>query len=125
MNDLLERDQRRELQSTSAVILVIIDKFRTAPVSMWRLLAWKAGRAWYGTDAIRPIERQALFVQLCYLALVLPGVYLWWREPGAPRGWILASALVVGYFWVMSTVVLSSVRWVTRVLGLLFLGVAV
>lgn len=125
MKDLIERDRRRALPTLSAVIPVLVDKFRDDPVSMSQLLLWKAGRAWYGTDAIRSVERYAVIVQLCYLALVLPGIYLWWREPGSPRPWIVATGLVVAYFWAMSTVALSIVRYITPVLGLLFLCAAV
>jgi 4-amino-4-deoxy-L-arabinose transferase-like glycosyltransferase len=120
MEDVAERSRRGELSQLSAVFSLIRDKFLEDPLSMSHLFAWKATRAWYGTDAIRPIEKYALIVQVCYLALTVAGAYTLLREPGFGRQWIIVAGLIVLYFWAMTTIVLSIVRYMTPAIGLLF-----
>ena len=120
MEDVAERSRRGELSQLSAVFSLIRDKFLEDPVSMSHLFAWKATRARDRTDAIRPIEKYALIVQLCYLALTVVGAYTLLREPGFGRRWIIVAGLVVLYFWAMTTIVLSIVRYMTPAIGLLF-----
>jgi hypothetical protein len=125
MDGVAERYERGELGTMSAVVGSIRNEIRRDPRSFAQLMIWKAARAWYATDAIRATERYAVIVQLSYFALVIPGTYLWWRQSRSARRWIIAAGLIVAYFWAMTTLVLSIVRYMTPVLGLLFLSAAV
>jgi len=125
MNNVSERYRRGELRTMSAVVAVVRDEVRRDPGSFARLVMWKAARAWYGTDAIRSLEWYALIVQLSYFALAIPGSIVWWREDRAARPWLIASGLIILYFWAMSTLVLSIVRYMTPVLGLVLLSASV
>lgn len=95
------------------------------PSGVLELFWWKARRAWYGTDVQRPIEKWILLIQSVYLLLAAAGTVLIWRTGRRGREWIILAGFVVIYFWAMTTIALSILRYMTPVMGLLFPSVAV
>lgn len=92
----------------------------TQPWTVAKLVGIKMARSWYGTDSTR-FERPTLALQLVYLAAVLWSAWCAWRQGGAARRLVVCVGLVVLYFWGMTTMVLSIVRYMTPVMGLCFL----
>jgi hypothetical protein len=125
MSDVAERKRRGELRTLGQIIGLLRDKAVEDPTAVSRLFLWKAARAWYGTDAGRSLEIYGLAVQLGYLVISLVGGLLLWRESGLGRAWVLSTVLIVVYFWAMTIIVLSIVRYMTPVMGLLLPGAAV
>ena len=80
-----------------------------------------AARSWYGTDSGR-MEGIILTVQLLYSIPVLLATWALWRGPDPQRNSLLL--LVWGpvfYFWIMTILVLSILRYMTPTAGLLAL----
>jgi len=92
---------------------------RERPFTVMKLVAFKAARAWYGTNQLR-YEAIILPLQLAYLALVAIGAALAWRRGTRSRSAVLFVALVVGYSWLMALTVLSIVRYLAPATALLF-----
>jgi 4-amino-4-deoxy-L-arabinose transferase-like glycosyltransferase len=117
MNNILKRPS--ELGSVYGIVSVIGEEFRAHPIAVTKLFLLKAARSWYGTDS-RQHEGLILLIQLGYLLPMLwCGRKLWRRGVTARR--IMASIfLVVIYFWGMTVLVNSTLRYVLPVTGLLF-----
>ena len=94
--------------------------WRTRPVGTAELVGAKAARSWYATDSARH-ERLLLPLQLAYLALAAVGGAVAWRMGGASRALALGVGALVVYFWAMTVVVLSIVRYMVPAMALLFL----
>jgi len=94
--------------------------WRTRPLGTAELVGAKAARSWYATDSARH-ERVLLPLQLAYLALAALGGAVAWRMGGASRALALGVAAVVVYFWAMTVLVLSIVRYMVPAMALLFL----
>lgn len=90
-----------------------------APAAAARLLLLKAGRSWYATDEMW-YERLILGVQALYLVPALAGVWLGLRRGAPGRGVVALLLMVVCYFWAMTLTMLSIVRYMVPVMGLLF-----
>ena len=94
--------------------------WRTRPLGTAELVGVKAARSWYATDSGRH-ERPLLWLQVAYVVLAAAGgAGAWWRR-GAPRALALGVAALVVYFWAMTIVVLSIVRYMVPAMALLFL----
>lgn len=90
------------------------------PAAVVKLLAIKAARAFYATDSHRH-ERWILILQVPYLLAGLLGAFLAWRRCGAAAQLASMSLLFVLYFWAMTVLVLSIVRYTVPGMPLLML----
>lgn len=113
------------LATTPEIAALLLEQARERPGAMLRLYGWKAARAWYGTDALRQSELYAMILQLAYLGLSVIGMVLLYREGGSARVWVATVAALVCYFWAMTIISLSILRYMTPVMPLLFTGAAV
>ncbi len=94
--------------------------FAEQPWTVVKLVGLKLARSWYGTDSTR-YEWPILALQLLYLTVVLWSGWCAWRRGGVTRRLVVCVGLGVLYFWGMTTMVLSIVRYMTPVMGLCFL----
>jgi hypothetical protein len=79
---------------------------------------YKAGRAWYGTDAQRAgAERFNLAVMIVMLSVVGMGMWRCAREGWPAETWLLVAGVAV--MWGMATVALSIARYMMPVMPLL------
>jgi 4-amino-4-deoxy-L-arabinose transferase-like glycosyltransferase len=119
----LERDLAERLSPTTsfdALVRVIVQVSVDQPGTVAKLLLMKAARSWYATDS-GTMETPALLLQAGYLSLFVASTALLWRRRVALRMLAVIVWLNVIYFWLITTTVLSIVRYMTPVLGLCFL----
>ena len=109
-----------ELETFGDIEAAIREQARTNPKGLMQLLLLKTARSWYATDSHR-FEFQILIVQAMYLVPILLGSCVAWYQRGRMRLLVLFVWLLACYFWAMTIVVLSIVRYMVPVLGLLFL----
>jgi hypothetical protein len=91
------------------------------PAAAGQLLLIKLARSWYATDSGRG-ERMILLAQLPFIALLLGGLLLAWRRRQLPRPVLATLALIVVYFWAMTTAALSILRYMVPAFGIGFLA---
>ncbi|MEL7061706.1 MAG: glycosyltransferase family 39 protein [Acidobacteriota bacterium] len=115
---------RAALGSTHDVLTHVARRAASDPAPVAQLLAIKAVRAWYGTESMR-LDPWIAAVQAIYLALASFGMVLLWRAGGERRRLALAILFVVGYFWGMTILVLSILRYMLPAMALLMVPVAV
>jgi len=102
---------------------IIFQEFRSHPVAVIKLLLLKAARSWFATDSQR-LERPILLIQLGYLALVAWGTWSAWKRGGLNRKFVIGALLLTVYFWGMTFLALSILRYMVPAVGLLFVLIA-
>jgi hypothetical protein len=117
MQDILARVG--EIKSLGGVISVMIEEWRTRPLAVAKLYAIKAARSWYGTDSQR-FEIPIILIQSMYVIPALWGSQAAWKRGKTSRQLAISIWLVVLYFWGMTVLALSIVRYMVPAMGLLF-----
>jgi hypothetical protein len=112
-------DQYPTLTSASAVGRVLAHEFAAHPVGVVQLAALKAARSWYGTDSQRQ-DTMVLCLQALYLAVIGVASAIGWRSGGVARRAIVAAWTITAYFWAMTIVSTSLVRYMVPAMSLLF-----
>lgn len=118
------QDHRGELRTPSQVL-----RFLAAEPDRWavaQLVVYKAARAWYATDSLR-FEGLSLALQLPLLLLFLWAVWRLRQTRGAGLSsgwaWTCWTLSFVLYFWGMTVLVLSILRYLLPVLPLMLITV--
>ena len=109
-----------EMGSFSSIARVLLEETVVQPWSVTRLLFLKFVRSWYGTDS-GDLERIILLVQLPYLLVLIWCSLRAWNAQGISRELCIIVWLMVFYFWGMTIMVVSTLRYMVPAVGLLFL----
>ncbi len=121
-DDLAHRIYQHQppLQSTGEVARYLFGELGSDPLAVGEMAFLKAVRSWYGTDAMT-FEVPIAMLQAAYLLLISFGIgYAWRRFPGS-RFLTCALLAVVLYFWGMTFLVLSILRYMVPAMGLLLI----
>jgi 4-amino-4-deoxy-L-arabinose transferase-like glycosyltransferase len=125
MEDARARQNERRLRTRGDVLAFLGDAARERPLQLAQLVWWKAKRAWYGTDSQRGEEAWLAWTHSAYLVFMVAGAVLLWQGAGSGRRWLVVSGLLVLYYWAMTVLVLSIVRYMLPAVGLMFVWQAV
>jgi 4-amino-4-deoxy-L-arabinose transferase-like glycosyltransferase len=111
-------ERRYQMDSLGAILSAVREEFLRSPKAVIELLLLKAARSWYATDSGQQ-ETLSLLIQLVYLSSI--GLSSWRAFKIAPqqRTYLLGTWLIVAYFWLMTFLVLSILRYMTPIMGLL------
>ena len=123
MRDVLARSA--EFESARDIFHFVWLRFLQTPMTIVQVVLLKAGRSWFATDA-QWREREIALIQLPYLLLAMRGLMVA-AQKGTSRQFIALSLVSVSYFWGMTIMVLSILRYMVPVMALLLIfgGVAV
>ena len=117
------RERQEEIQKFGDFRAVLSREIQAHPVAVAKLFLMKLGRSWYGTDSKR-LETPILLIQLAYLLLVAWGAWNAWKRDGKYRGLVIGVLLITVYFWGMTFLALSILRYMVPVVGLVFVLLA-
>jgi hypothetical protein len=98
----------------------LIEKFKTKPLTVIKLMAIKTVRSWYGTFSNR-FETPIALVQIVYAMLLLWASVLLWRKRPDCHFMLIAGIAVLGYFWGLTICVDPLVRYMMPALGALII----
>jgi 4-amino-4-deoxy-L-arabinose transferase-like glycosyltransferase len=87
------------------------------------LAAIKAARAWYGTDSLR-YERVLMALQAPLLLALAWAAAVLWRQGGEDRAFLLMVLALIGYFWGMTVIALSILRYLVPILPLAAIAIS-
>jgi hypothetical protein len=122
--EMLQRDifarQNRELNTTGTIGAYLVSQLVDRPAAVLKLLMLKAANSWYATDSSR-YDGIGLLLQLIYIPLLMLGAWGAWRQRGRSRQLTIVICAVGLYFWVMTVMALSIVRYMVPAIGLMFL----
>jgi 4-amino-4-deoxy-L-arabinose transferase-like glycosyltransferase len=108
------------MNSLAGIARTITNHFAETPLAVVELFLIKAARSWYGTDSAR-MEAWILVIQLAYGVLILLSSFAVWRKRSELNDLFLLVWGFVFYFWLMTIMVLSILRYMIPVIGLLFI----
>jgi hypothetical protein len=109
-----------EALSSQEIMRIMFEESRKRPTTVAKLAVIKAARSWYGTNSNR-LESLILAFQIAYVSLLSWAVFLFWRRRPEYRFVLTAGMATMVYFWGMATLVLSIVRYMMPVLGVLII----
>lgn len=109
-----------ELGTLSKFVVYTREHLSNNPLLVAKLVGYKALRSWYATDSQR-FEKTIMIVQSCYLGLILLGITKLKGINHKDRIFFVFILSVAFYFWGMTTIVLSILRYMIPVMGLLIL----
>lgn len=121
MNTVHSRVADGTLNSFGDMTGILSREFQRAPMSVLKLYALKAGRAWIGTDSGR-MENVLFLIQVVWLTLFTTAIVRQYirNQPLTMVQWFLI--LLTLYFWGLVTLTFSIARYMTPVMGLLLLA---
>jgi 4-amino-4-deoxy-L-arabinose transferase-like glycosyltransferase len=125
MDEARTRQRQRRLRTRADVLDFFGDAARERPLELAQLIWWKARRAWYGTDSQRGEETWLAWMHGVYLVFMGAGALLLWQGAGGGRRWLAVSGLLVLYYWAMTVLALTIVRYMLPAIGLMFVWQAV
>jgi 4-amino-4-deoxy-L-arabinose transferase-like glycosyltransferase len=109
-----------EATTTRRLFSIISAEFRHHPATVIKLFLIKAARSWYGTNSNR-FEKIILLYQLIFMTMLVIAGTVFWRSRPQARFIVVVGAVFLFYFWGMSIMVLSIIRYLVPMLGLLLL----
>ena len=115
------QEQRRIIRGPVDAVEFMLD--HASGLTLAKMLWVQASRSWYATESLR-FEKYLLLYQLPYLLLAVLGLWSLCRAEGRHRAAGLFILLVVLYFWAMTTLVLSILRYMVPAMALLMLAIA-
>jgi F0F1-type ATP synthase membrane subunit c/vacuolar-type H+-ATPase subunit K len=107
-------------ESTRAITFFLVKEFQRRPLAVAKLLFIKALRSWYATDSQR-FEQFILPLQIAYLIFILWGSWIAYHSEAYRRELTIGIWVIGIYFWIMTTLALSIVRYMLPAMGLLFI----
>jgi len=113
----------KEANTVSAIVAAVGAETRAHPAGVAKLFVLKFARSWYGTDSLRK-EGWILLIQILYLFPVIWSIRRVWRQGESQRRFMLGVFVVVLYFWIMSVMGSSLLRFMVPVTGLIFVLIA-
>ena len=119
----LQEDINRQyntLKTVGDVGSILAEKLQTQPAAVVKLFFIKLSRSWYGTDS-QKFEKLILLIQSLYLLLILWGTWMVLKMGETAKKLAMGIWLIVFYFWGMSIISLTLLRYMVPVMGLLFL----
>lgn len=125
MEEAQVRQKEHRLHTRGDVLDFFAESARDRPLQLAQLLWWKAKRSWYGTNAQREEETWLAWTHGLYLLLSAAGAVMLWQGAASGRRWLVVSGVLVLYYWGMTVLVLSIVRYMLPAVGLLFIWQAV
>ena len=118
------RENQRSLHTVGQVAEFMAVEARKDPLAVIEMGLMKIVRSWYGTNAMWH-ERPTALIQAFYLLLAIPGIWLAHRRFPEKRFLILSLLAIVIYFWAMTVMVLSILRYMVPAMGILLMFGAV
>lgn len=120
VNDLAMTLSNSGAETRVELFSLAIREFRAHPVAAVKLFLVKAGRAWYG--AFGQEKRKEFFkllISLFYMTLAVLGIWkLNLKEPAARMYCVVFLGMTL-YFWGMTILVVSMVRYMIPIFGLM------
>ncbi len=113
--------QRRSIRGPADALEFMLD--HASGTTLMKMLWVQASRSWYATESLR-FEQYLMAYQLPYLLVAAFGLLSLFLGDARQRTAALFIALIVLYFWAMTTLVLSILRYMVPAMALLMMAIA-
>jgi hypothetical protein len=96
-----------------------VGETKKRPIVMSKLFTIKTLRSWYATDSQRK-ENISLMIQFFYVVIIGLCICIAWKQKLEIQQYIVVGAAILIYFWYMTIMVLSILRYMLPAMGLFF-----
>ena len=121
---LMERAKTSRLDSVFKVFCFLSNELISKPVPLIELIGCKMARSWYATSQMW-WEKKILLVQIFYLIPAFGGIAVWFKNFREKKIYLIFFLLVIAYFWGMTVVALSILRYMVPIMGLVIIFSAI
>jgi len=121
---MLKIENKEDLDGMSTIISYLIKEFVDNPAPVIKLFIIKLSRAWYATNTMW-YENYILVIQLFYFITIMSGIIIAFKQYKEKIPLMLFILSIVVYFWGMSFLVLSILRYMVPVMALLLIFSAI
>lgn len=105
--------------NTADLIKFLAQSLIDQPITLLKLISIKMARSWYATSEFW-LENSILIVQIPYLASALFGIIVLWKKIKNKTALKIIITNII-YFWAFTALVLSILRYMIPVMGLLMI----
>jgi 4-amino-4-deoxy-L-arabinose transferase-like glycosyltransferase len=123
---LMERiaANKSNLNTTANIFDYLVQELTNKPAPILKLVALKLCRSWYGTDEMW-YEKYILAIQVLYLIIGIIGIIFGIRICRDRLQYIIFLLAIVFYFWGMTVLVLSILRYMIPAMGFIIIFSAI
>ncbi|KPK94660.1 hypothetical protein AMJ80_05390 [bacterium SM23_31] len=121
---MLRLSEKKDFESKRAVVSYLMKEFINDPTPVIKLGLIKIARAWYATSSMW-YENYILVIQLFYFITIIPGLIIAFKQYREKIHTILFLLSIVMYFWGMTVIAKSILRYMVPVISLLFVFSAI
>lgn len=118
------REKNDELETTGQVLGYVVQEFKKDPGTVVKLYATKIARSWYATSELW-YENYILPIQIFYLFLGVTGIIMSLKFYRQKIIYVLLFVMTIMYFWAMTVLVVSILRYMMPVMGLVLIFSAI
>jgi len=120
VNALALRLSESGAESKGEFFGMVFQELKEEPVPVVKLYAIKAARSWYGAFGQQPSKEWAkLGISLFYILLTIIGIFKLDMQRYPSRVYVVSFLLLTLYFWAMTILVVSMVRYMIPVFGMM------
>ena len=121
---MLRLSDKKDFESKRAVLGFLLEKFVDNPTPVIKLGLIKLARAWYATSSMW-YENYILVIQIFYFMTIIPGLIIAFKQHREKFPTLLFMLSIVVYFWGMTFIAKSILRYMVPVMALLLIFSAI
>jgi len=118
--NLINDFKGENIRSSLNIASFFLEELISRPITVFKLMIIKMARSWYATSEMW-WEKEILSIQLLYLISAISGIILWLERKKEMLIHLIFPLVIVFYFWVITTTVLSILRYMIPVMGIVMI----
>ena len=122
--NLINELKARDMESFKDIFRSLLEKLVNKPIVFLKLIGIKMTRAWYATSETW-WEKEILLVQLFYLIPGIIGLLSSFKKFKEEIPYLLLLLIIIIYFWLVTIIGLSILRYMIPVMGILMIFSAI
>ena len=124
VQELMKRADSQDLSTGVKILHFVTGELVNKPIAFLKLVGWKLIRAWYATSQMW-WEGKTLMVQLIYLVPGFFGIIYGFKKYKDKIYSIILLLGIILYFWLMTFLALSILRYMVPAMGLMIIFSAI
>ena len=122
--ELMKEIQSKKLDSGEKILYLCLQELIDKPLTFLKLIGFKIVRSWYATSR-RWYEKEILIIQIFYLSFAIFGIKYGVKLYRDKIRYIILLLIIIFYFWGVTFLVHSILRYMIPVMGLVIIFSAI
>lgn len=123
--NLINRSRDKKIEdSVFNAVKFFSEELKNDPITVFKLVGTKIIRSWYATS-VSWWEKEILLIQLLYLIPAIAGIVVWLKKLKEKRTYLIFLLTIVFYFWVLTIIAHSILRYMVPVMGIVMIFVSI